>query len=58
MGNYEGNTKIRNGNAELVSPESVLLPMWNCSRKLFIMQETSHSNLADAFVQAFEGSDW
>lgn len=55
MGNYEQNTKIRNGNTELVSTESVLLPMWNCSRKLFIMQETSPSNLANAFVKAFGG---
>lgn len=31
-------------------------PMWNCSRKLFIMQETFRSNLANAFVKAFEGN--
>lgn len=28
--------------------------VWNSSRKLFIMQETFHTNLADEFVEAFE----
>lgn len=32
--------------------------MGNFSRKLFVMQEASHSNLANAFLKAFKGHEW
>lgn len=52
MGSYE---QIINGDAERTSKHwKCLAALWNYSRKLFIMQEASQTNLASEFVKALE----
>lgn len=56
MESYEQIIKISNGSAKLnfEAFEVYCYSLWNYSRKLFIMQETSHTNLTNEFVKAFE----